>query len=116
MRNPGGSITGVAPAAVSGVAMRGPEDRPQPPAVGVDGAEDPVVGEREDDAEAEVQEVSERLRVLPVLRQRGPEEEREVDARQPKLARGAQRRREDERAGDAADDGPPDHAPSASAI
>src|SRR5215210_4201060 len=90
-----------------------PEDGTLPPAALADRTEDAVVPEREQHAEQEVEAVAERLRADAVLRQDGPEQEREIDPRQPQLARRAQSGGENERPRDSAGDRAPNHCSSA---
>ena len=58
----------------------------------IDDGEDRLVAEREQDAEDEVERVSDDLRADPVFGDGGAEQERKVDAREAKLARGAHSR------------------------
>ena|SRR5438477_12854831 len=92
------------------------EDGPEPPAALVNGGKDRVVDEREDEAGEEVKGVAERFRAEPVGCEGGAEQEGEVHACEPQLARRSQDGGQDDRAGEATGDRAPDAHRSASAI
>ena len=85
--------------------MGQPERGAQQPAAPIDREEDHGVPQGEEHAEPEMGEVPDRLRSGSILREGGTQEEGEVDAREPELARRAQDGREDERADQPAGEG-----------
>src|SRR6185312_12130388 len=98
-------------------AMQEAEQCPEPPAAGVDRHEHAEVDEREHLAEQEVSDVADRLRAAAVGGESGPEQEREIHARQAELARGTESRGQHERSDKSAGDRAPDvHLRSAPAI
>src|SRR5918994_836310 len=94
--------------------MHETEERAQQEATGVDDEEDHVVGEGEEQTEAEVEHVAERLRAHAVGGHRRPEQEGKVHPRQAELARRPQESRQHQRAGKTADQRAPDHARASS--
>src|SRR6185437_9396763 len=89
-------------------AMQEAEQCPEPPAAGVDRHEHAEVDEREHLAEQEVSDVADRLRAAAVDGEGGPEQEREIHARQAELARATESRGQQERSDEPTGDRPPD--------
>src|SRR6266487_6184851 len=83
-------------------SVGGAEEGAHPPAALVDGEEGRIVDECEQHPEDEVQEVAERFCAAAVDGERGAEQEREVDAGEFQLVRGAQGGGEDEGSDEAA--------------
>src|ERR671923_141771 len=95
--------------------LRKPESTGEANEAADDCAEDDVVAEGEKQAEDEVKCVAGRLRAHAVRRHDRPEQEGNVHAREPELARGPQQRREHDRPHDPSRDGAPDHRPASCA-
>src|SRR5438034_10692142 len=77
--------------------MQETEQSPQEPPAPADRPEDGEIAHREQETEPEVGDVAEGLRSLPVARQSGAQQERQVDPGQPELARAAQQDRKSTR-------------------
>ena len=82
-----------------------PSAAPRQPAAPIEGEEDQVVAQREERSEPEMREVPDRFGSGSILREGRPQEEGEIDTREPELARRAQHGREDERADQPAGEG-----------
>src|SRR5215210_2124021 len=84
------------------------ESGAEQPAGVVDGPEDPVVADREEDAVGEVHEVAEHARAPAPVGERRAEQQRDVHPRPAELLREPQAAGEDDRADGAAGEGAPE--------